>query len=348
MKTIAIFTFEMAKSRAWDPDSIHQGIGGSEEAVIYMSRQLVNMGFRVIVFATVPPESPYALENSNPRFIDIASLSSDARNQMVEKWALQPLDVAISWRLPSIGAGLRRVAKKIFFWPHDLSEESLSEEEVGFFDDVLWLSEFQRQQWISQTPSFEKFRHIFGNGINPEQFAPIAPRKNPYSCIYGSSYGRGLGPLLDCWPDVKQKYPLATLDIYFGYEANLGIVSAAQEKILDRKIKQLKGVKEHGRVGHEELTRAYEQASFWVYPCSCSETFCITALRAQFAGAIPVVIQRAALCETVRHGFCCTAPEEYLSLLLKALGFAEEISEQKRSEMRKFIIKEYTWKIIAN
>ncbi len=34
----------------WSPLSINQGIGGSQEAVIYLSQELVNLGYKVTVF----------------------------------------------------------------------------------------------------------------------------------------------------------------------------------------------------------------------------------------------------------------------------------------------------------
>ena len=216
------------------------------------------------------------------------------------------------------------------------------------FDDVLWLSKWQREQYSSVNPPFEKFSRIFGNGINPEQFEPIQERENPYSCIYGSNYGRGLEQLIDLWPIVKHRFPRATLDIYYGWQSGWGMFSAHQEKILRGKIERLSGVTEHGQVGHDELNQAYAKASFWTYPCQFPETFCITALRAQFAGAIPVVIQGAALHETVRHGYRCTRPDEYLQLLSRALGDAEKITLDERKKMSEFISNEYTWKVIAN
>jgi hypothetical protein len=40
----------------------------------------------------------------------------------------------------------------------------------------------------------------------------------------------------------------------------------------------------------------------WAYPTNFSETYCISALEAQAAGAIPVTTRIAALAETVRCG----------------------------------------------
>ena len=110
---------------------------------------------------------------------------------------------------------------------------------------------------------------------------------------------------------------------------------------------QTLGVFEHGLVSHEELNRAYEKASFWTYPCIAPETFCITALRAQLAGAIPVIINGTALEETVRAGYRCTNSQEYLELIIKAMQNAEEISLASRKSMGQFILTDYTWKAIA-
>ena len=107
------------------------------------------------------------------------------------------------------------------------------------------------------------------------------------------------------------------------------------------------GVVDHERVGHEELNRAYANASIWAYPCIAPETFCITALRAQASGAIPVVIEGTALSETVRDGFKCSAPEEYLATLLRAMKNAEQFSLNDRKKLRTFVFEEYSWKKIA-
>jgi hypothetical protein len=34
----------------WSPLSVNKGIGGSEEAIIYLSQELVNLGYQVTVF----------------------------------------------------------------------------------------------------------------------------------------------------------------------------------------------------------------------------------------------------------------------------------------------------------
>lgn len=334
-KTVAIFTAKVKGVKPWDPDSIQTGIAGSEEAVIYMSQSLAKLGYKVIVIGDPPMNSVYSRPQANPRFVR-------------ESAKLDPIDIAISWRMPEIAGRLKKRAAKVYLWPHDTHSLPLQNEKINSFNDVLWLSKAQREQWISVNNGFAKFTKIFGNGIVPEQFTPVQERKNPYSCIYGSNYARGLEILLDIWPKVKKQFPLATLDIYYGWE-HWGLLSFEKEVKMRTQVANLAplDVKEHGLVGHAELNQAYGQASFWTYPCTAFETFCITALRAQLAGAIPVILEGSALSETVRHGYQTNSPENYFETLKKAFQQAEKISLEERKNMSKFILEQFTWDAIA-
>jgi len=243
---------------------------------------------------------------------------------------------------------LKKIANKVYLWPHDICSHRLSEKEIRLFDGVLWLSQWQRNDWTQINPGLKKFEIIFGNGINPDQFFPISERKNPFSCIYASNYARGLEFLLSLWPEIKKEFPKASLDIYYGREG-FGILPKEKAHQIIQTIDYLAhlDVTEKGMVGHEELNRAYENASFWTYPCTNVEVFCISALRAQFAGAIPVIIRGTALSETVRHGYGSLHKDHYLSTLRCAMQQAEKIDISQRLNMRGFIEQEYTWKMIA-
>ena len=334
--TIGIFTFKFHLVGHWDPDSVNSGITGSEEAVIYMSKELAELGYQVTVYGNPPPDSPYTDPDSNPRYVD---LYEDDNSH---------LDIAISWRMPQKGSSLRRRADKVYLWPHDLCARKLKDSYVNCFDDVLWISSWQRKQWISKTPKFSAFRRIFGNGIEPDQFGPILERKNPHSCVYGSNYARGLEQLLDIWPQVKERFPDASLDIYYGWHNSSALKKETETK-MKKQIKEYHSlsVTEHGKVGHEKLNQAFAQASLWTYPCNFDETFCITASRAQASGALPVIINRAALAETVNGGFSCSKKQEYLDTLLAAMEYAETMALEEREQLRAFVFEKYTWKKIA-
>jgi glycosyltransferase involved in cell wall biosynthesis len=258
-------------------------------------------------------------------------------------------DVIIVCRVPEFVEHLKSFTKKIYFWPHDILSYHVKDEIVDAYDDVLWLSAWQRRQWISMAPRFAKFCHLFGNGLQPYQFTAIQERENPYSCIYASNYARGLSVLLDQWPSVKGAFPKATLDIYYGW-GHWGTMSDTQERNLRHQVIDLQSldVKEHGQVGHETIASAFSKASLWTYPCIHAETFCITAIKAQLSGAIPVIVEGSALKETVRHGFRCEQKEGYGALLLKALTEVGQITLQQREEMGRFVLGQFTWEKIVS
>lgn len=336
MVSIAIFTFPVANLAPWDPDSIHGGITGSEEAVIYMSQELAALGYRVTVYGDPPEGSRFKDRDANPRYLPLSTPLD------------QKFDIGIAWRMPQAAPYLKQFASKVYLWPHDAHDSPLSDEEIESFAGVLWLTEYQRARWVQANPLMAKFTAIFGNGIDPSQFAPIAERENPYSCIYGSNYARGLSLLLDFWPAIKKRFPRATLDIYYGWN-HWGLLSPFLEAKMRRQVAAytILGVIEHGLVGHRDLNEAYGKASFWTYPCQGEEVFCITALRAQMSGAIPVILDRYCLNETVLYGYSCLEPSAYLSTLLHAMEEAERITLQERESMRPFILENYTWKVIA-
>lgn len=330
-KTICIMTYKVPGEKPWGPESLQQGIAGSEEAVIYMSQELAQLGYKVTVLGNPPVDSPL---HANPRYLDI---DHDDGAQY---------DIAISWRRPTNAKQLKKRAHKVYFWPHDSCNRSLTDAQIDRLDGVLWLSKWQRSQWMSFNPGLAKFTTICGNGVYfPYKNSHV---ENPYSCIYSSSYSRGLEVLVDIWPLVKKRFPKATLDLYYGWK-HWGALSPEQEATLRARVEKLAAldVREHGMVSHAQLDAAHQKASIWAYPCTVTETFCITALRAQAAGNIPAILDGSALSETVRHGFRCTKREEYLETLLQALQYAETASEKDRQNIGAFVREEFTWKAIA-
>lgn len=133
--------------------------------------------------------------------------------------------------------------------------------------------------------------------------------KKPYSVGYFSSYDRGLECLLNMWPKIKEQVPEATLDIYYGWNSFDAVHTKNPEMMkwkwqMIRKLNDLKdqGVTEYGRVDHKTLAQKMKEIQVWAYPTEFTEIHCITALKAQRAGCIPVTTKVAALAETVVSG----------------------------------------------
>lgn len=158
--------------------------------------------------------------------------------------------------------------------------------------------------------------------------------KKPYSVGYFSSYDRGLECLLNMWPEIKKQVPEATLDIYYGWVTFDQVHRNNPEKMkwkwsIIRKIHELDGVTEHGRVDHKTLAEKMKEIQVWAYPTEFTEIHCITGLKAQEAECIPVVTEVAALTDTVQRGFFLgadniysneDAQKEFIECVVKALS----------------------------
>jgi glycosyltransferase involved in cell wall biosynthesis len=332
---IAIFGYENKHVPDWDPSSIYKGIGGSEEAVIYASQELVKLGHKVIVFMQPPKDSIYSLPYSNPLYLPASLYSSFSTL----------FDYTLCWRHTKF-AEAKEKAKQVWFWSHDIFETKVSFSQC---DGIFFLTDFHRISALKVIPQLEFLPYcIAGNGVNEVEFNITKEKKKPLSCIYASNYSRGLTNLIDVWPDILKEYPKAKLDVYFGKNTYGCMPESDVEKLCSR-MKELK-IEEHGMVGHDELYSAMKSSSLWVYPYTgTSETFCIIAVKTQRAGCIPVVVRKDALKETVaKESFYIKEydKEEYTKTLLSALKFSQTCDMKQRDI---FIThsKQWTWKSVV-
>src|SRR5579883_500940 len=123
-KTIGIFEPQKPLFPTWDQDSIQTGVAGSEEAIIFISRELARLGYNVLIMGKPPKESRYSHSSANPRYVDLNEMRFTKK-----------IDIAISWRQELIGWQLKSVADKVYFWPHDVLYEPISSEQLEAFED---------------------------------------------------------------------------------------------------------------------------------------------------------------------------------------------------------------------
>lgn len=133
----------------WSPKNVAQGIGGSEEAVIYLSKELAKLGWKVTVFGD-PQED--AGEHDGVNYAPHYEIN----------WNDQ-FNILISWR--QIGLfDLPVKAKKMYLWNHDLlNPMEFRKERTDKIDKIIVLSKFHRSN-IPNVPD-EKIM-LSANGIN--------------------------------------------------------------------------------------------------------------------------------------------------------------------------------------
>lgn len=316
-KSIAIMTGD-TMIEEWGPWSLKEGIGGSEEAIIRISKHLKDLGYQVVVFGKPGPNA--GLDDNGVMWRNFWECNLE-----------DEFDVFIAWRAPYIFDKDIRARKK-YLWLHDVMEPGeFADSRLSRLDKVIVLSKYHR----SLFPMIPDNKIMLsGNGIDPEEFGPPTisgamsqwacgceqkdghktkyckkhpDTRDPHKIFYGSSHVRGLAYLYEIWPEVKKAVPDATLDVYYGRESYDAVHKGSPERMkwmddMINKGKQLEGVEDHGKVSQEQINKAIFQSGVWAYPCPFPEIYCITAIKAQAGGAIPVSSNFAALDETVQFG----------------------------------------------
>lgn len=156
---------------------------------------------------------------------------------------------------------------RVFYWTNEVEAKNLlTPSRLAKVERVIAISNWQRDHLLAGVPKVVVIPH----GITPG--FPIVER-DPNLCLYSSSPDRGLSLLLELWPEVVRSIPEARLEVSYDPPRS-----------------------------EAEMRDLYARSSLWLHPCTGIELCCISALEAQAAGAIPVVIPAMALQETVRYG----------------------------------------------
>lgn len=180
--------------------------------------------------------------------------------------------------------------------------------------------------------------------------------RNLKRIINTSSADRGLQHLLEMWSDIRKAVPDAELEWFYGWQLFDKFYSdnpasmAWKAKMLE--LLSQPGIIKHGRLTQPELEEEMKTCGIWAYPTHFGEINCISAIKAQAFGCEPVVINYAALKETVQYGrkvegdiYDEETKEEFKKQLIDAL--LNPMSEEDRKNMQTWARLKYDWKVIA-
>jgi glycosyltransferase involved in cell wall biosynthesis len=314
----------------WGPESLLKGCGGSEEAVIQLTKRLVKLGWDVTVYNNCITEGVIdgvnwvRFERFNPRDM---------------------FNIIVSWRNNLFVDEC--IARQKYVDLHDVPEEKYYDDESTENVKIFVKSQYHRS--LLPNVADEKFV-IVPNGIDTKQFEK-GPEKVRNNMVWTSSYDRGLDKLLAMWPAIKNEVPDATLDVYYGFELFDTTPWGRSEKgrtwkAMMQSLLAQDGIVDHGRVGSDEVAKAYMKADVWAYPTDFPEIDCITATKAMAAGAIPVTTDYAALKERnqgvmVKSTDALDVFKDELISLLK--------DDARKAELREKIdVSNYDWNTVAS
>lgn len=274
-------------------------------------------------------------------------------------------DVTILWRTPRpLDYGVN--SEKIFIDLHDVVPDGeFTKERLAKLTKVFVKSDFHK----SLFPSIPDDKiTVVPNGIDAKEFDD-EPTKDKYLVINTSSPDRSLSACIKAFRKIKALEPRARFEWAYGWQV-WDTVHGENGKMgewkdaLKKEMAELVGFREVGRLNHKEVAALYKRANIFFYPTEFAEIDCISARKAQAAGAYPVTTDFAALATTAAYGdevhsektkdnWCqpyqfdfSLQDEAKIDQMVQMVIQAFE-NDDDRSEMRKWA-KGFDWAIIAN
>ena len=293
------------------------GLGGTETAVIEITKGLTKYGYEVVVAGE--------LYNSNDKIDGVSWYYID---DFIKEFKDKPSDYFdaviginyIHFLEYMKDAGLDPKYKA--FWMHNTDYEPYYKFELLDDYNKIW-NEIQTiitpSNWSAQKIlntciadvvketrlDWKGIVQSCPNGIDPERHN-FNVTKDPNKFIWTSAVDRGLIELLENWHKIKAVKPEATLDIYYPRYADPRGPKKSWNNyrgVLDlmEKLKPL-GVSDMGSVSQDELYAAMAKATYWLYLTHYEETFCTTALEMQMSNVLCITSDVAALDFVVESG----------------------------------------------
>lgn len=281
-------------SKVWNPDvAMKDGVGGSEEAVINLSREFAKNGWNVTVYNNCGHGGVYDGVEYKPFW------SYNYRDKQ---------DVTIFWRHPKPVDYVDDRAGRVFIDLHDvIGKEELTVERLKKIHKVMVKTKAHRVLFPN-VPD-EKIS-VIPNGIDPGLFVGDS-KKNPYLILNTSSADRHLDATLDVFESLIREQPDKPWKLawYYGWGV-YDSVHSGDKKMMSWKKEQMERFNilvKYGRaeggtmIGHKEIAKKYLEAGVFLYPTQFYEIHCISAVKAQLAGCKMVTSDFAALAETSKN-----------------------------------------------
>jgi glycosyltransferase involved in cell wall biosynthesis len=251
-------------------------LGGSEQAVVQLSKCWASKGHPVVVYGNVKETIRDGVEYRSIHRLNLADT----------------FDTVIFWRsfgirlLPLVQARFRMIDLHDSWDPKNYVAPS---QLIELADAVMVKSKYHKSLY-PYIPSSKM--HIVMNGVQIDLFNTAIKsipesKRDPYRLIYASTYERGLEPILRySWPKIKAAIPEASIDIYYG----LNRLAKTPLGIRLKKLFKQPGVNEHGRIPLSQIAKEKATSAIHMYISnSPTEIDCISVRESLLCGAVPVL-----------------------------------------------------------
>ena len=189
---------------------------------------------------------------------------------------------------------------------------------------IICVSPWHKKYFCNFVKIPDNYVEIIPNGFEPKNFEVDFAKKKKNRFIYCSDPNRGLIILLKMFPKILEKFPDATLDIFFHKIENPTILELINNLGNNVQFK--------GKLKQSELAKELCKSDVWFYPNLYShETFCLCALEAMAGGNLVIARKYSGLISTINDGGILIdehSPDKFMSKSLKIIF--EILSDEKK------------------
>ena len=294
-----------------------KGLGGSESAVILMSKELAKLGFPVTVFNACDVDDAKSGVYDGVTYRPVESIKqNDQFDIMIVSRTVVPFVPEHYYeayngatRFPcKLFEGIRKNAKMKILWMHDTfcnGDQNVEDLAVqGYIDKIFTLSDFHTSYITScdhgNRRNFEVLKNkVFQtrNGMVKYFEEVDVAAKDPNLFVYNASLTKGMLPLIDkIWPRIKQHAPNAKLKViggFYQFRSDAPLDDQGKKwQVISRepKYKQI-DIEFTGIISQKQIAEILSKANFFIFPGAFPETFGISTLEA-LAYNVPILATR--------------------------------------------------------
>lgn len=272
-------------------------VGGTEAMTVGLCRYLAARGHDVTLWVTKCDEAG--------RYGSVLwrRVESDLRRALLGE---SSPDVFIAVRQPTVFSlpemqALKKTHRVL--WAGDVLDKQQGYVPLlSNVDTVVYVSEWQRQQWESVHPPLASqfYSWVTPVALNEAWIAP--PVHERHTFIYASQPDRGLVPLLQMWPRIREALPNAKL-LVTGYTAELSRLMILADRLIQQANTEVGGIEPARSADKPGYFKHLARARLLLYPGAYfEETNGHVCSEAMASGTIPVVTRLGALPETIPLG----------------------------------------------
>lgn len=289
-----------------------RGLGGSESAVILISKELAKLGLNVAVFNDCTSDDSKPGIYEGVKFLPLSEVENDYSFDVMiasrSVAAFAPVEMKDRFKTFTGLPDFTKIQANSTFktlWMHDTfcDGDDLIEDFIrqGRINEIFTLSDWHTGYVThcdhGKRRNFDILKnHIFqtrnGIGAIPKGWIDVK-KKDPDLFVFNASVTKGMVPLVEnIWPRVKAQIPQAKLKVIGGYyRFREGSAPDDQEKQWRQMVANHPEIEFTGIISQGEISDILTQASYMIYPAGFPETFGISTLEA-LAHNVPLITCR--------------------------------------------------------